>query len=148
MMTARDGDRLCVALEYSTDLFKSSTIDRMADGFRNLLEAIVADPGRRLADLPLLSESERHQLLGEWAEAPAIPHEDIAIHHRFERQVELSPDAVALVWGEESLTYRELNRLSNSLAHRLIELGVRPETVVGLYLERWPSQSRSVCWAS
>ena len=54
MMTARDGDRLCVALEYSTDLFKSSTIDRMADGFRNLLEAIVADPGRRLADLALL----------------------------------------------------------------------------------------------
>ena len=65
MMTARDGDRLCVALEYSTDLFKSSTIDRMADGFRNLLEAIVADPGRRLADLALLSGSERHQLLGD-----------------------------------------------------------------------------------
>ena len=68
MMTARDGDRLCVALEYSTDLFKSSTIDRMADGFRNLLEAIVADPGRRLADLALLSDSERHQLLGVWAD--------------------------------------------------------------------------------
>ena len=140
MMTARDGDRLCVALEYSTDLFKPSTIDRMAEGFRNLLEAIVADPGRRLADLALLSDSERHRLLGEWAEAPAIPHDDVAIHHRFERQVERSPDAVALVCGEESLTYRELNRLSNSLAHRLIELGVRPETVVGLYLERWPSR--------
>ena len=140
MMTAREGDRLCVALEYSTDLFKSSTIDRMADGFRNLLEAIVADPGRRLADLALLSGSERHQLLRVWADAPAIPHEDIGIHHRFERQVELSPDAVALVCGEESFTYRELNRLSNSLAHRLIELGVGPETVVGLYLDRWPSR--------
>ena len=67
MMTAREGDRLCVALEYSTDLFKASTIDRMAASFRNLLEAIVADPGRRIADLPLLSESERHQVLGEWA---------------------------------------------------------------------------------
>jgi len=140
MMTARDGDRLCVALEYSTDLFKSSTIDRMADGFRNLLEAIIAEPGRRLADLALFSGAERHQLLGVWAAAPAIPHEDSGIHHRFERQVELSPDAVALVWGEESLTYRDLNRLSNSLAHRLIELGVTPETVVGLYLDRWPSR--------
>ena len=140
MMTARDGDRLCVALEYSTDLFKSSTIDRMADAFRNLLETIVADPGRRLADLALLSGSERHQLLGAWAHTPAIPHEDIAIHHRFERQVELSPDAVALVSSEESLTYSDLNRLSNSLAHRLLDVGVQPETVVGLYLDRWTSR--------
>ena len=144
MMTARDGDRLCIALEYSTDLFKSSTIDRMAHGFRSLLEAIVADPGRPLADLALLSDPERHQLLSVWAEAPAIPNQDIAIHHRFERQVELSPDAVALVSGEESLTYRDLNRSSNSLAHRLVKLGVRPETVVGLYLDRWSSRMIAV----
>ena len=87
MMTAREGDRLCVALEYSTDLFKASTIDRMAASFRSLLEAIVDDPGRRIADLPLLSESERHQFLGEWAALPGITHGDLAIHHRFERQV-------------------------------------------------------------
>ena len=140
MMTARNGDRLCVAIEYSTDLFKPSTIDRMAEGFRNLLEAVVADPGRRLADLDLLSDSERHRLLGAWAQAPAIPDDDHAIHHRFERQVERTPDAVALVCGDESLTYRDLNRLSNSLADRLIALGVRPETVVGLYLDRWPAR--------
>ena len=140
MMTAREGDRLCVALEYSTDLFTASTIDRMAASFRNLLEAIVADPGRRIADLPLLSESERHQSLGEWAALPEITHGDLAIHHRFERQVDKSPDAIALVFGEESLTYRELNLLSNSLAHRLIELGVTPETVVGLCLDPWPSR--------
>src|SRR5262249_5219474 len=104
MMTARDGDRLGIALEYSTELFAAATIDRMAAGFQNLLEAIVADPRRRLADLPLIRESERHQLLGAWAGAPAIPLEDIAIHHRFERQVEVSPDALALIHGEESLT--------------------------------------------
>ena len=69
MMTAREADRLCVAIEYSTDLFKESTIDRMADSFRNLLEAIVADPGHRIADLPLLSESERHRF---WANGPQL----------------------------------------------------------------------------
>ncbi len=140
MMTAMDRDRLCVALEYSTDLFKVSTIDRMADEFRNLLDAIVADPGRRLADLALLSGSDRHQLLDAWGSAPAIPQKYAGIHQRFERQVELSPDAVALIGGDQSLTYRELNRLSNSLAHRLLELGVGPETVVGLYLDRWVSR--------
>ena len=66
--------------------------------------------------------------------------DDRAIHHRFERQVERTPDAVALVCGEESLTYRDLNRLANSLADRLIDAGVAPETVVGLYLERWPAR--------
>ena len=84
--------------------------------------------------------AERHRLLESWAEVPAIPHDDVAIHHRFERQVEHTPGAVALVWGDESLTYDELNRLSNTLAHRLVERGVGPETVVGLHLERWPSR--------
>ena len=140
MMTAREGDRLCVALEYSTDLFAADSIDWLADGFRTLLEAIVADPGQRIADFALVSETERRRLLGSWAEAPAIPHDDVAIHHRFERQVEHSPGAIALVWGDESLTYDELNRLSNTLAHRLVALGVGPETVVGLHLERWPSR--------
>jgi amino acid adenylation domain-containing protein len=140
MMTARQGDGLRVALEYSTDLFNSSTIDRMADEFRNVLEAIVANPGHRLAELSLLSSSRKQELIGDWAEAPAIAHEDIAIHHRFERQVELSPDVPALICGEESITYRELSLLSNRLAHRLIELSVRPETVVGLYLDKWSSR--------
>ncbi len=140
MMTALEGDRLAIALEYSTDLFGVDSIDRMADGFRTLLEAIVADPGRRLADLPMVPDAERHRLLGSWAEAPAIPHADVAIHHRFERQVEHSPGAVALVWGDDSMTYDELNRSSNRLARRLVDLGVGPETVVGLHLERWPSR--------
>ena len=140
MMTAREGDRLCVALEYSTDLFTSASIERMADYFRNLLKAIVKEPGQRLADFPLLAQPERHQLLVKWAETPAVPYEDVAIHHRFERQVEACPDSIAVMWGEDSLTYRDLNRLANSLAHRLVELGVKPETVVGLYLANWPSR--------
>ena len=124
MMTAREGDRLCVALEYSTDLFTSASIERMADYFRNVLRTIVKEPGQRLADLPLLAQPERHQLLVKWAATPAVPYEDVAIHHRFERQVEASPESTALRWGEDSLTYRDVNRLANSLAHRLVELGV------------------------
>jgi amino acid adenylation domain-containing protein len=140
LMTAHDGDRLRVALEYSSDLFRPATIDRMATAFRHLLEAIVADPSRRLQDLPLLSHKQRHQLLGSITGTPAIPDSDIGIHHRFQRQVAFSPDAAALVWGEETLTYAALDRLSDSLAHRLVARGVKPETVVGLYLDRWPSR--------
>ncbi len=140
MMTARQGDRLCVALEYSTDLFRAVSIDRMVDYFRTLLESLVANPGCRLADLVLIPEKERHQLLKGWATTPAITHSDVAIHHRFERQAERSPESLALVSGEESFTYDRLNRLSNVFAHRLIGLGVTPETVVGLYLDRWPSR--------
>ncbi len=141
MMTAKEGDRLCVTIEYSTDLFAAQSIDRSPG--RWLPDPPGSHrrrPGRRLADLPLVSSAERHQLLGAWAEAPAIPHDDLATHHRFEKQVGCSPDAVALAWGDESLTYDALNRLSNTVAHRLIDLGVRPESVVGLYLERWPSR--------
>src|SRR5262249_30808610 len=75
--------------------------------------------------------------LGAWAFAPAVPHGDVAIQHRFERQVEATPEAIALISDGESLTYQELNRLSNILAHHLNELGVGPETIVGLYVERW-----------
>lgn len=94
----------------------------------------------RLADFPLLSETQRNQLLADWADAPAVSSVDVAIHHRFEQQAERSPDALALVWGEYSVTYRELNRLANSLANRLLALDVKPETVVGLYIDHWPSR--------
>jgi amino acid adenylation domain-containing protein len=140
MMTAREGDRLCVAIEYSTDLFTAASIDLMAAYFQNVLTAIVAHPDWRVADLPTMSQAERHQLLADWAETPAASAfgGDVAIHHRFERQAERSPDAIALRWGEESITYRDVNRAANSLAHRLSVLGVKPDVVVGLYVESWP----------
>ena len=141
MMTAREADRLCVAVEYSTDLFRASTIDRMAASFRNLLEAIVADPGRRIADLPLLSESERHQVLGEWASSPGITLDDLAIPHRddlglvhrlIEVQAARTPQAVAVTCSGGWLTYFELNARANCVARRLRALGVGPEVLVGL----------------
>ena len=132
MMTARRDDRLHVSLEYCTDLFTAESIDRLAAGFRNLLAAIVSDPRCRIDDLSLLSEVERRQLLHEWAAPTSVSHGDLAVHRRFESHAEKTPEAIALVFGEETLTYRELNRQSNILAHRLIELGVGPGILIGI----------------
>jgi amino acid adenylation domain-containing protein len=138
LMAARDGDRLRLAWEYSTDLFADETIDHMASGFRALLEAIVAEPGRRLSHLPVMSADDRHRVLEWWSVGPELSPHDGGIHHRFEREAAASPDAPALVFGDESLTYGELNRLANVVAHHLIDRGVGPESIVGLFLERWP----------
>ena len=110
----------------------------MATGFRSLLAAIAADPVRRLSDLPILSSEDRNRVLEWWSVGPEVTHADTGIHHRFEREAAATPDAPALVFGEGSLTYGELNRLANIVARHLIDRGVGPEAVVGLFLERWP----------
>jgi amino acid adenylation domain-containing protein len=138
LMTARDGDRLRLAWEYSTDLFADETIEQMASGFRALLEAISADPGQRLSRLPLMSAEDRHRVLDWWSVGPESSHHEAGIHHRFEREAAAAPDATALVFDDESLTYGELNRLANVVARHLIDRGVGPEAVVGLFLGRWP----------
>ncbi len=138
LMTARDGDRLRLAWEYSTDLFTEETIEHMAAGFRALLEAIAADPGTRLSRLPLMSAEDRNRALEWWSVGPESSHGDAGIHHRFEREAAAAPGATALVFGDEAMTYGELNRLANIVARHLIARGVGPETVVGLFLQRWP----------
>src|SRR5207247_3114154 len=102
-------DGLSSRFEYSTDLFDEASIARMAGHWQTLLEGVVADPTRRLADLPLLTEQERCQLLVEWnATQVAYPQEQ-CLHQLFEAQVERSPEAVAVVCEEHHLTYHELN---------------------------------------
>jgi len=123
-------------LEYNTDLFEAGTIERMAKHFRTLLEGIVTDPGQRLWEPPLLTEAERHQLLVEWNDTEAGYPRDKCIHQLFEEQVNRTPDAAAVVFEGEKLTYAELNRRANQLAHHLQALGVGPETLVGLCVER------------
>ena len=107
-----------------------------AGAFPDLLEGIVADPEQRLSDLPLLTAAERQQLLVEWnatqADYPRMP----CIHQLFEAQVERTPDAVAVVFEDQQLTYRELNPRANQLAHHLRALGVGPEVLVGICMER------------
>ncbi|MGV2831543.1 non-ribosomal peptide synthetase [Myxosarcina sp. GI1(2024)] len=127
---------LKVLVEYSTDIFDTSTIIRMIGHYRNLLERVVANPQQRLSDLSLLTEPERQQLLVEWNDTKVEYPQDKYIHQLFELQVEKTPDAVAVVFEEEALTYQQLNQRANQLAHYLQTLGVQPEVLVGICVER------------
>ncbi|NEP60537.1 MAG: amino acid adenylation domain-containing protein, partial [Symploca sp. SIO2G7] len=122
--------------EYNTDLFDGSTIERMIDHFHNLLSAIVENPQLSVAELPLLSEAERHQLLVKWNETESEYPTNRCIHQLFEEQVEKTPDAVAVVFKQEQLTYQQLNQRANQLAHHLQSLGVKTEELVGICVER------------
>ncbi|NEQ41320.1 MAG: amino acid adenylation domain-containing protein, partial [Okeania sp. SIO3I5] len=122
--------------EYNTDLFDSSTIERMALHFENLLSAIVANPQMAVNELPLLTKLERHKLLVEWNDTDRKYLKDRCIHQLFQKQVELTPDAVAVVFEEQQLTYQELNIKANQLARYLQSLGVEPEVLVGICVER------------
>ncbi|MCW5318207.1 amino acid adenylation domain-containing protein [Nostoc sp. KVJ3] len=121
---------------YSTDLFDDATITRMLGHFQILLEGIVANPEDRIAHLPLLSESELHQLLVEWNNTQANYPQDKCIHQLIESIAEQNCEATALVLGDEQLSYKELNIRSNQLAHYLKKLGVKTEVLVGLCVER------------
>jgi surfactin family lipopeptide synthetase A len=123
-------------VEYSTDLFEASTIARMVGHWQALLEGIVANPEQRLSELPLLTEAERHQQLVEWNGTQAEYPKNTCLHQLFEAQVERTPEAVAVVFEDERLTYQELNMRSNHLAHYLQQLGVGPEVLVGICVER------------
>ncbi|WP_425272953.1 amino acid adenylation domain-containing protein, partial [Pseudomonas reidholzensis] len=124
------------ALTYATDLFDASTIERMARHWLNLLEGIVRQPEQRVADLPLLSQDEQHLIVRDWNRTQANFPGERSIHQLIEAQVEASPDAPALVFGEQTLSYGELNRRANQLAHKLGELGVGPDVLVGIAMER------------
>src|SRR5262249_15341804 len=123
-------------LTYPTDLFDDSTATRMVEHFERLLEGIVEDPGRPLSRLPLSSEEERRRLLVEWNDTAADFPNTKCVHHLFEEQARRTPDAVAVLLGEERLTYRDLDRRANRLGRHLRGLGVGSGDVVGLCVER------------
>jgi amino acid adenylation domain-containing protein len=127
---------LSAILRYNADLFDAATITRLAVHFRTLLEGIVANSEQRLLDLPLLSPAERHQLLVEWNDTRVDYPQDRCIHELFETQVQGTPDAVAVVSGDQMLSYAGLNVRANQLAHHLQALGVGPEVLVGICVER------------
>ncbi|NKI72834.1 AMP-binding protein, partial [Collimonas pratensis] len=129
------GDTLLASLEYNTDLFDVTTIERMAVHFTHLLESIVAAPECRIADLQMLGHAEREQLLVEWNNT-ASEYPRTTLHQLFEMQVDKTPDAVALVFEERQMTYSELNAQANRLAHYLRERGVGPDVLVGICVER------------
>jgi amino acid adenylation domain-containing protein/thioester reductase-like protein len=122
--------------EYNTDLFDSSTIERMTGHFVTLLEGIVSNPSEQISQLPMLTTSEQQQLLVEWNDTQSNYPQDKSIHHLFEEQVELTPDNIAVVYENQHLTYRELNSRANQLAHYLKSLGVKADVLVGICVER------------
>ncbi|MEH2092609.1 amino acid adenylation domain-containing protein [Nostoc sp.] len=133
-----EGNSLQGFWQYNTDLFDEDRIARMTDHFQTLLAGIVANPQESVGRLPLLTERERHQLLVEWNDTQIAYPDTKCIHQVFEEQVEQNSHAIALVYEDESLTYRELNDRANQLAHYLQTLGVKKEVLVGICIERSP----------
>jgi amino acid adenylation domain-containing protein len=137
ILSMTSGERgLAGSLEYNADLFDSSTADRMQRHFGVLLAAAVANPLTVLRELPLLTQDERDQILVSWNANSVLFDDGPSIHGLFEAQVERTPMGVALIQDQARLTYDQLNRRANRLAHRLRALGVRPETPVALCTER------------
>jgi amino acid adenylation domain-containing protein len=129
-------DELVGVIEYNTDLFKETTIVRLSENFKVLLEGIVENPQQVIYQLPLLTEKEKKQILIDWN---ATEHEypaDKTIHQLFEEQVEKTPDSIALVFEDQQLTYRELNNRANELVHYLHTMGVKSNTLVVIAIDR------------
>lgn len=121
---------------YNTDLFDKATISRMVEHFKTLLSAIVANPEERIANLPLLSEAELHQVLVKWNNTQADYPQDKCIHQLFAEKVQLYPDSIAVNFANEQLTYQELNTRSNKLAHHLQKSGVCSDVLVGICISQ------------
>ncbi len=136
LMLMEAGETLELCWQYNTDLFDAATIMRMIGNFQTLLEGIIANPAQRISDLPILTEAERHQILVEWNNTDTDYSVDQCIHQLFEEQVEKTPDAIAVKFANQHLTYHELNCRANQLARYLQKLGVGPEVKVGICVER------------
>ena len=122
-------------LKYNTDLFDGSTIERMVGHLENLLSEIVENPSQKVSELPILSAAERHQLLVKLNDTEVEYPQDKCIHQLFEEQVEKTPDAVAVVFEGEKLTYQQLNQQANQLGHYLRAFKVGSGVLVGISVE-------------
>ncbi|GCF08365.1 non-ribosomal peptide synthetase [Dictyobacter arantiisoli] len=139
VMVVERGQRLNITLGYNTDLFETSTIQRLLAHWQRIMEAIVAAPEQRVALIPLFTPAEREQMLRQQHTTQSNASSNsssLYLHELFEAQVERTPDATAIVLDETHLTYRALNQRANQLAHTLQRQGVKPEERVGIYLER------------
>jgi amino acid adenylation domain-containing protein len=121
---------------YNAEVLDEESVVAMQQGFMTFLQGIASDPQRPISTLPLLTKDEQHRLLVEWTATETAYPKHRCIHELFEEQVERTPEAVAVICGQEQLTYRNLNQRANQLAHCLQDLGVGTETVVSLLAER------------
>ncbi|MFZ5915510.1 MAG: non-ribosomal peptide synthetase, partial [Chloroflexota bacterium] len=132
------GERLALRIAYDRRRFDDDAIGRMLGHLKTLLEGIAADPSQRIASLPLLTEAERQRIVVDWNDTQADFPDGVCAHRLFEAQVARQPEAIALSFEGQALTYGELNARANQLAHYMSKLGVGPETIVGLCVERSP----------
>ncbi|BAB74341.1 non-ribosomal peptide synthetase [Anabaena sp. FACHB-709] len=126
------------AFEYNRDLFAPETINRMVGHFQTVLTAIVENPQKRISELPLLTDKEKQTILIDWNQTQVECPSHLTFQDLFAAQVEKTPDEVAIIFENQSLTYTELNQKSNQVAHYLKKKGVKPEVIVGLCVERSP----------
>ncbi|TCP57970.1 amino acid adenylation domain-containing protein [Tumebacillus sp. BK434] len=129
-------DGLQGELEYKTDLFERATMERMGGHFGNLLAAVLQDPSRPVSEVPFLSDAELEQLLVDFNSTDKDYPQEHGLHELFERQVERTPDSIALIDGDTRLTYAELNARANQIASHLAAKGIAPGKLVGLYMNR------------
>jgi amino acid adenylation domain-containing protein len=123
-------------LEYNSDLFDAATVRRFSENFRSLLQSIVNNPRQRVSTLQFLSEQEQRQLLLQWNDTVTDYPRMACLHELFEAQAGRTPESRALVFEDTEVSYRELNRRANQLAHRLRSMGVGAEALVGICVER------------
>jgi len=130
-----DHDNLRARCEYKTDLFNAATIDRFLRHYQTLLEGVLANPDCRISDLPILTEPEKQQIFVNWNRTEQEYPKDRCVHQLFEEQAERFPDAIAVTTDKQNLSYGELNRRANQVAHLLKNLGVGAESIVGICME-------------
>ncbi|OHW38917.1 non-ribosomal peptide synthetase [Pseudomonas sp. 06C 126] len=134
--TWEQGGTLRAALTFATDLFTSATIERMARHWIHILGGMVDNVQQRVAELPMLDAADYQQQIHDWNATASEYPQQRSIHRLIAEQVERQPDALALTYGAKTLSYRQLDRQANQLAHKLIELGVGPEVRVGVAMQR------------
>ncbi len=140
----RRHEDLLAEMAYDAEIFEPDRIERMLEHYQVLLHAVVADPDRPVGGLPLLTEAQKRQILVEWNQAGPWREAQAPLHVLFERQAQRTPDSVAVVFGDEHLTYGQLNGQANQLARHLDGRGIGPGDLVGVCLDR--SLDLAVAW--
>jgi non-ribosomal peptide synthetase component F/alpha-ketoglutarate-dependent taurine dioxygenase len=135
-LTLSEGSPVSLSIRYDRSRFADAFIKRILEQLKSVLETLISQPEQRVSDVSLLTAAERQQLSAEWEQSSKENESDTCVHTLFEKQVSLTPQATALVFGEQSLTYRELNERANQLAQHLRSLGLRPETNVAVCMYR------------
>ncbi len=127
---------IACSIEYATDLFGRSTIDRLIEHFQRLLDVVASAPDRRISEAKFMSDAELSRIVSDWNDTTEAYPRDRCLHELFAEQAQRRPDAIAAVLGDDELSYGELDRRANQLAHHLRDLGVGPDIVVGLCVGR------------